>query len=197
MYEVKKDEKNQRFNQKLRNIQMRKFEILTGVAVITFLCISYHHYRTDVIAQTATETEVADLKKQIQNFFTTLETPPGSPEAYPYQSAFKLLSIVPQTQDTDIQNMAQLTEDMIKVGGGSRWRSEFLDYKSVGNDLIQFRYLYKSDTQLVVWYFTFYRSQTGTRPGDTTMYARTWNCIGVRFDNDFDTLFQHWPKSSP
>ena len=174
---------------------MRKIEIVTGVALVTILCLSYLHFRTDVVAQTATETEVMDIKRQIQNFFTALDSLPGSSEAYPYQSAFKFLSFGPKTQEADIQKMAQQTDDMVK--GGNRWRPEFLDSKSVGNDLIQFRYLYKSDTDLAIWYFTFYRSQTGTRPSDTTLYARTWVCIGIRFDNDFDSLFQHWSKTSP
>jgi len=180
---------------------MRKIEIVTGLAVVTILCLSYLHFRTDVAAQTATETDVADLKGQVQRFFTALEAQPGSSDMYPYQSAFKLLPIGSQTPGADIQNMAKQTEDMIKGGGGNRWRPEFLDSKSVGSDLIQLRYLYKGETNLVVWYFTFYRSQTGTRPGETFPMAPSgtpkWICIGIRFDNDLDTLFNHWSKISP
>jgi len=179
--------------------QMKKIEIVTGVVVlVTILCLSYLYFRTDVVAQTATETEAVELKRLIQSFFAALESQPGSPEAYPYQSAFKSLPIGPQTQESDIKFMAQQADEMIK---GNRWRSEFLDYKSVGNDLIQLRYLYKSDTNLVVWYFTFYRSQMGTRPGEsftiTPSGTPKWICIGIRFDNDFDSLFQNWSKTSP
>ena len=180
---------------------MRKIEIVTGFVVVTILCLSYLHFRTDVAAQTASETDVMELKRQIQSFFTTLEAQPGSSDAYPCQSAFKSLPIGPQTQEVDIQAMAKQTEDLIKIKEGNRWRPEFLDHKPVGSDLIQLRYLYKSESNLVVWYFTFYRSQTGMRSGEPFSISPSgtpkWICIGVRFDNDFDTLFNHSSRISP
>ena len=166
---------------------MRKIEIVTGVALITILCLSYLHFRTDVAAQTTTETDVTEPKNNIQNFFATFDAPLGS-SLDAYQTAYKMLLTGQQAQDKDIPEMADKTDEMIK--GGNRWRSEFLDYKSAGTDLIQIRYLYKCDTHPVIWYFTFYRSQTGTRIGEISPAPRKWNCIGIRFDNDYDTLFK-------
>ena len=168
---------------------MRKIEIVTGVLLVTILCLSYLLFRTDVAAQTTTDTDVTELKNNIQNFFAALDVPLGSLDAY------KTMYVGQQTQDKGISDMADKTDEMIK--GGNRWRYEFLDYKSVGTDLIQIRYLYKCDTHPILWYFTFYRSQTGTRLGDVSPVARKWNCIGIRFDNDFDSLFNHWSKTSP
>ena len=167
---------------------MRKIEIVTGVALVLMLCMGYLHFRSDVVAQTGTsETDVADLKRQIESFFTMLEAQSGSPDGY--LNAYKMMFTGPQTQETDtLATMVQKTEEMFQTG--YRWRSEILDNKSVGNDLIQIRYLYKSDTQPFVWYFTFYRSQTGTRPGDLSLATRKWNCISIRFDNDLDALFK-------
>jgi len=173
---------------------MRKIEVVTGVVIVTILCANYLYFRTDVAAQTGSETDVADLKSRIQTFFTALNNAqPGSQEAY--QSAFKLLYTASQTQDKGISEMIDKTDDMIK--GGNRWDYEFLDSKSVGTDLIQIRYLYNSDIQPFVWYFTFYRPLTGVRSSEILPASRKWNCIGIRFDNDIDTLFLHWSKTSP
>jgi len=175
---------------------MRKIVVVTSVAVVTILCLSYFHLKTEVVAQTGAETE-SELKSRIQTFFASLNAQPGPPDTYlAYQ---RLLVSGTQTQDTDTVTMVQKTEDLIK--GGNRWSYEFLESKSVGSDLIQFRYLYKSDTHpfVIVWYFTFYRSQTGSRPSESysIMPSSTpkWNCIHIRFDNDLDSLFQHWTKS--
>jgi len=169
---------------------MRKIEIVTSVAVVLILCAGYFHFRSEVVAQTATETE-SDLRGRIQTFFAALNAQSGPPDTLiAYQ---RLLVSGSRTQDTDtMATMVQMTDDMIK--GGNRWNHEFLDSKSVGNDLIQLRYLYKSDTEPFVWYFTFYRSQIGTRPGESFPMipptAPKWNCIHIRFDNDLDALFK-------
>ena len=168
---------------------MRKIEIVAGLVLVIILCVGYLQFRTDVVAQTSSETEVSELKSNIQTFFTALEVQPGSQETY--LNALRMMFNGPQIQSSDtLITMAQKTEEMIKIGGNSRWRSEFLDYKPVGNDLIQIRYLYKCDTQPFVWYFTFYRTQPVTRPGEMSSGTRKWNCIGIRFDNDLDSLFK-------
>jgi len=176
-----------------RNKKMKKIEIVSAVVLVGILCMSYLHFQTDVVAQSGTDTDTADLKNSIQTFFTALDAQPGSLDAY--QTAYRILLAGQQAQDKDIPEMADKTDEMIK--GGNRWRSEFLDSKTVGNDLIQFRYLYKCDTHPIVWYFTFYRSQVGSRIGDISPAQRKWICLSIRFDNDLDSLFQHWSKTSP
>ena len=149
---------------------MKKLEIVTVVGLITILCMSYLHFRTNAAAQ-VTDSEVSSLQPRIKGFFDSLATQSNTSDA------FQKLFTVSQLQDQRIQDIVLKTEELIKVG--TRWRSEFLDTKSVGNDVILIRYLYKNETHPVIWYFTFYRSQSGL----------PWNCIGIRFDTNFDSLF--------
>ena len=154
---------------------MKKSVIVTVVGLITIVCMSYLHFRANVAAQTGQENDVLMFQGRIQTFFTSLE-----------RSNFQLAyqDMLSGSQLNTIQEIVQKTEAMIK--GGTRWRLEFLEAKPVGDDLILIRYLYKCDTHPVIWYFTFYRPQSGTR---------TWNCIGIRFDTDYDSLFKEsWPK---
>jgi hypothetical protein len=156
------------------------------MTIVTILCMSYLHFRTDVVAQTGTDSDIANFRGQILAFFAAIETQPSNLSTI--QNAYqKILVAGQQTQDTEfLLTMVEKTDVMLKVG--TRWTPEFLDSKSVGTDLIQIRYLYKCDTQPFVWYFTFYRTQT--RPNDPPTSTRSWNCIGIRFDNDLDSLFK-------
>lgn len=157
---------------------MKKIEIVTGIGLITILCLCYFQFRPNAAAQVGSDSDVSSLQQRINNgFFDTLSTQASSADAY------QRLFSGSQSQIPDIQDMAKKTEDMMKEG--TRWRHEFMDAKTIGNDLILIRYLYKSDTHPVIWYFTFYRSQSGLR----------WNCINVRFSTNLDSLFQEsWPK---
>jgi len=154
---------------------IRKSVILTVVGMITILCMSYLHFRVDIAAQIGQENDTLILQGRIKTFFTSLER---SSVQIAYQ---EMLS---GSQQDAIQEIVLKTENSIKEG--TRWRLEFLEAKPVGDDLMLVRYLYKSETHPVIWYFTFYRPQSGTR---------TWNCIGIRFDTDYDSLFKEsWPK---
>ena len=158
---------------------MRKFEILMGFVLITILCVGYLHFRTNVAAQMSPVTET-DAQSRIRAFFDTLTSQPVSTDAY--QSAYQ--KMLPGSPPQDIGVIVQMTEELFKER--NRWQYELLDTKPVGNDLMLIRYLTKSETHPVIWYFTFYRSPFGTR---------TWNCIGIRFDTNLDSLFQEsWPK---
>jgi len=153
----------------------KKSVIVTVAGLIAILSMSYFHFRVQVAAQSSLENDALLLQGRIQAFFTSLER---SSALLAYQ---EMLS---GSQQNTIQETAQKTEDMIK--SSSRWRLEHLETKPVGDDLMLVRYLHKNETCPVIWYFTFYRPQSGTR---------TWNCIAIRFDTDYDSLFKEsWPK---
>ena len=169
---------------------MKKNEIMVVLGLIAVFSMSYLHFRPNVAAQTGTETDLPALKERVQTFFGTLNTQ----SIDSYQKAYQSITDGSQTQENDILEMAKMTDEMITLitRSSSRCSYEFLDNKPVGNDLILMRYLYKSDTHPVIWYFTFYRSQTVARPSDP---KAKWNCIGIRFDTDIDSLYKgNWSK---
>jgi hypothetical protein len=159
---------------------MNKYVILTGVGLITILCVSYLHFRTSVAAQVGQETDVSQIQGRIVSFFDAfINNQHPSPDTY--QNAYQRM--FSGAQPSNISDMVQKTEEMISER--TNWRYERLDTKLVGSDLILMRYLCKSETHPVIWYFTFYRSPN----------TRNWNCLGIRFDTDYDSLFKEsWPK---
>ena len=159
---------------------MKKIVFLAGVGLIIILCVSYLHFRTSVAAQVGQETDVSQIQGRILSFFDAfMNNQPSSPDTY--QSAYQKIFSGSLPQDSG--SMVQETEKLIK--SGTNWRYELLDTKPVGSDLILIRYLCKSETHPVIWYFTFYRSPN----------TRNWNCLGIRFDTDYDSLFkENWPK---
>lgn len=164
---------------------MKKLQIATGIGLITILCVGYFLFRTDAAAQTVADTDAAMLKNRIQVFFDTISEQPNSLSAYQ-----KMFYGSPLT-DSSAAEMSQKTDDLTKSGTG--WTPELLDTKSIGTDLILIRYLYKSETHPVIWYFTFYRPPAATRTADNT--SRTWICIGIKFDTNYELFFnESWPK---
>jgi len=165
---------------------MKKIVISTCFATAIIVFFVYIHFWPEVSAQSPIESETAAIQQKINTFFESIIEPSGS------SSAYQVMFTGTQLSDVVMQKMIQETDNLTKT---SRWKFEYLDTKRVGSDLISIRYLYKSDTHPVVWYFTFYRSQTSTRPSDSTTSASSWNCIGVKFDTDLDSLFKEsWPK---
>ena len=167
---------------------MRKIEIMTGLCLIAIFCASFHFYfRTNVDAQIAAETDAPALRAQIQTFLEMIEQPGSSSKAYqtllPSQSPL----------DPNFLETVQKTDDLKKMG--TRWRLEHLSTQHVGNDLILIRYLHKNEKFPVLWHFTFYRPPTAGAWSSETSASRSWNCIGVRFVTNYDSLFsESWPK---
>ena len=156
--------------------------VMGAIAIFCFII----HSRPEVAAQAPTESETAALQRRIETFFDSITEFSDSTRAY--QAMFQGT----QTPDSEIQKMVQETNRLTKT---TRWKFEHLDTKKVGMDIILVRYLYKSETYPVVWYFTFYRSQTGPRSSESVSSAGAWNCLGVKFNNDTDSLFKEsWPK---
>jgi hypothetical protein len=159
-----------------QEIAMKKNEIMAGIGLIAILSTSCLLFLSSVAAQPGSDTDTSQMQLRVQGFFDTITAQSISPDAF--QNAYQRMFPGPLSQD--IQDMILKTEEIMK---GTRWTSEFLDRKNVGKDMILMRYLCKSETHPVIWYFTFYRSQTSTTPG-------TWNCLGIRFDTDYDSLFR-------
>jgi hypothetical protein len=167
---------------------MKKIAISMCFATAILVFCIHIHFWSEVSAQSpGSESETAAaLQQRINTFFESIIEPSGS------SSAYHAMFVGTQPPEAVFQKMIQETDNLTKT---SRWKFEHIDTKRIGSDLISIRYLYKSDTHPVVWYFTFYRSQTLTRPSDSTTSASSWNCIGVKFDTDLDSLFKEsWPK---
>ena len=63
---------------------------------------------------------------------------------------------------------------------------EEIGLKSIGEDLIVFRYLYKCENYPVVWYFTYYRPRGQRSESTTSSTTPPWTLIGFRFDTNLD-----------
>lgn len=61
---------------------------------------------------------------------------------------------------------------------------DFASAKTVGNDLVILRYLYKGERFPVVWHFYYYRPANGA----ATLTKGDWNLIEIRFDTNLDGL---------
>lgn len=71
-----------------------------------------------------------------------------------------------------------------QIGDIVRW--EKLDEKSVGVDIIIYRYILKYDLYPVIWTFYFYRKPTAPTALSTT--TNTWGLHSVYFDPDLRNL---------
>ena len=59
--------------------------------------------------------------------------------------------------------------------------NEAASVKTIGNDLVILRYLFKGERFPVVWHFYYYRAANGAM-------AKDWNLIEIRFDTNLDGL---------
>lgn len=60
---------------------------------------------------------------------------------------------------------------------------ERLDTRSVGQDVMLFRYLFKCENYPVVWHFTYYRAAPST---DATSSRENWKLISLKFDTQLE-----------
>lgn len=85
------------------------------------------------------------------------------------------------------ETMAETTEktDAVWKQFGDYRGHDWIDTKTIGNDLVLVRYLTKFESHPVVWTFTFYRTPP---QGMTSDLGYPWKVIGVRFDVNLDVL---------
>lgn len=134
-------------------------------------------------AQTAaTGAEIEALRAAIGNFFENLSDPNRGP-----RKAFEGL-----TKNTTLGDNEKLTSGLVdnlkqvSSNFGAYVGYEPVGVKSVGSDLIEFRYLYKCQNHPVVWRFIYYRP----RPNSADPTSVSWTLLGVRFDSDLDAAFR-------
>lgn len=138
---------------------------------------------SSVEAQTgAIGADVETLRASIGNFFENLSDPNQGP-----RKAFDEL-----TKNTTLAEnetlLSELSDNVkaIAANFGSYVAYEPVGVKTVGSDLIEFRYLYKCQNHPVVWRFIYYRPRPNA--GDST--SASWTLIGVRFDSNLDAAFR-------
>jgi len=153
--------------------------ILWGALAVAFLCVVFHERETvpKVEAQTtfAPSPDVEALRESIGNFFENLSDPnKGSVAAV---EDFLKNSAMSEAGKT------RLVDGLKKINGnlGAYVAYEPIGVKSLGNDLVVFRYLYKCQDYPIIWYFTYYRPRA--KSGDATA---NWSLIGFRYDTNLD-----------
>ena len=123
------------------------------------------------------QAEVDKLQSGIEDFFKGLSSPTIGPEL-----AFSTLVGKGPLKGKN----EELTELVKKAGKleeryGRYTGNEAASVKSIGNDLVILRYLFKGERFPLVWHFYYYRTANGAM-------AKDWNLIEIRFDTNLDGL---------
>jgi hypothetical protein len=125
------------------------------------------------------QAEVKELQGGIDDFFKGLSNPLVGPE----QAFATLVGKGP------LKGKEELPKLVAKAGKlddsyGRYTGHDVASIKTVGNDLVMLRYLYKSERFPVVWHFYYYRTGNGAM----TMTKGEWYLIEIRFDTNLDGL---------
>ena len=125
------------------------------------------------------QAEVDKLQAGVEDFFKGFNNPTIGPE----QAFTALLGKGPLKNKTE-----ELTGLIDKAGKlemryGRYAGHDVASVKTVGNDLVILRYLYKGERFPVVWHFYYYRPSSGAMPS-----SKDWNLIEIRFDTNLDGL---------
>jgi len=153
--------------------------ILWGFLALVALFAIFHERATvsKVEAQTtlAPSPDVEVLRESIGNFFENLSDPNKG-------SAAAVEDFLKNSEMSEA-GKTKLIDDLKKISGslGSYVAYEPIGVKSIGNDLVVFRYVYKCQEYPIIWYFTYYRPRA--KSGDATA---NWNLIGFRYDTNLD-----------
>ncbi len=126
------------------------------------------------------QAEVEKLQGGIEEFFQGFNSPNIGPE----QAFTTLVGKGPLKGKND--ELAKLVEKAGKLEGnyGRYIGHDAASVKTVGNDLMILRYLYKAERFPVVWHFYYYRPGNGAMP----VAKGEWNLIEIRFDTNLDGL---------
>ena len=124
------------------------------------------------------QAEVEKLQGGIDDFFKGLSNPLIGPD----QAFGTLVGKGPLKGKDELPKLIKKAGEL--EGNYGRYTGhDVASIKTVGNDLVILRYLYKSERFPVVWHFYYYRAGNGaaTTKGD-------WNLIEIRFDTNLDGL---------
>jgi len=120
--------------------------------------------------------EVVKLQSGIEDFFKGFSSPTTGPE----QAFSALVGKGPLSKNealTELVKKASKLEERY----GRYTGNEAASVKTIGNDLVILRYLFKGERFPVVWHFYYYRAANGAM-------AKDWNLIEIRFDTNLDGL---------
>ncbi len=164
---------------------MKKYRVSILWGLLLFAVVAYAvrdwNDGKKVVAQQTNATPNADveaLRESIGNFFENLSDSSKGPR---------------KAVDEFLKNssMADFEKTKTKIVDGLKnVNATFGDYvsyepigvKTIGNDLIVFRYIYKCEEYPIFWYFTFYRPRPKTQDASTN----SWRLIGFRYESNLD-----------
>ncbi len=151
---------------------------LLGAGAVLLLLLLIPFFSTSPVGAQSTAPETA-LDNKIQLFFDTLSK--GNTE----KAVTDLFRNSPMVFGHE--SMAETTEkiDAVWKEFGEYKGFDWIDTKTVGNDLVIVRYLMKCEKHPIIWTFTFYRTSP---PGMTSDLTYSWKVIGARFDVDLEVL---------
>lgn len=119
------------------------------------------------------------VSARVDQFFSSI----GRGQA---KAAFDTLlegSVLAQQTESVAGLVTQTTE--LESRYGRFISAELVQARTIGRDLVVFRYLYKCEQFPVAWTLVFYNPRTAT---DTTSLDTGWRVIAVRFDTEVESL---------
>lgn len=125
------------------------------------------------------QAEVEKLQMGIEDFFKSFNNPMAGPE----QALNVLVGKGPLKNKSEELTALIDKASKLEARYGRYTGHDFANAKTVGNDLVILRYLYKGERFPVVWHFYYYRPGNGT-----ALTAKDWNLIEIRFDTNLDGL---------
>ncbi len=154
------------------------------ICLSTFLTLLYAG-RVSLAQDTAEEEDpvLGTLEIRIDSFLEGISAA-ESREDYDkaYRELFSRGSLAKQEKALD--GLIDKTEK-IETKYGPCTGFERIAAKRIGEDLVLLRYLYKCEEFPVVWYFTFYRTNSSN---ETPSGKGPWRVITVRFDTELELL---------
>lgn len=134
------------------------------------------------IAQERTPQQQAEIEKLqggIEDFFKAFNNPTIGPEL-----AFNtLVGKGPLKNKEELPGLIEKA-GKLEVRYGRYTGHDVASVKTVGNDLVILRYLYKGERFPLVWHFYYYRPGNGAMPSS----KGDWSLIEIRFDTNLDGL---------
>ena len=164
---------------------MKQSRIATACAVAAafLLAIVFASRNDETRAQTqqnAVSTDVETLRESIGNFFENMsDVNKGPNKAVEEFLKNSSLADNEKTRSRVAEGLKTINQNF-----GAYVAYEPIGVKTVGTDLLVFRYLYKCQDYPVVWYFTYYRPRA--KSAEATLGAPAWTLIGFRYDTNLD-----------
>lgn len=158
--------------------------VICATAIVVGVFAFFRMQSSESKAQTQTSSagyDLAVLRESIGNFFENMSDPSKGAN----KAAEEFLKNTPLVENE--KSVARFADDLklINQNFGSYVSYEPIGVKTVGADLVVFRYLYKCQNYPVIWYFTYYRPRA--KSADASSTSPTWTLIGFRFDTNLDS----------